>query len=199
MLELQPSSRQWLEQLYQDYSLTPYPMGATIPMSPHDLLIIYRGVVQLFTIHPNGDETLLGLAGPSMPIGMPISLINPYQAIALTQADVLRLPWAEIEASPELAARLFPHIVLRLRQTEAWLALAGRRPVSERLKQLLLLLSQDFGQATTAGTRLTVRLTHQHLANAIGATRVTVTRLLSEFRNEGWLTMDNCRHIVICN
>ncbi len=199
MLGTQIRSWEWLEQLYQDYALTPYPIGASIPLADTELLIVYRGVVQLFTIHPNGDETLLGLAGPSMPIGLPISLINPYQAVALTQVDILRLPWAEVEASPELSSRLLPHLVLRLRQTEAWLALSGRRPVSERLKQLLLLLGQDFGQRTPQGTRLSVRLTHQHLANAIGATRVTVTRLLSEFRSDGWLVLDSSRHLVICD
>ncbi|NJK72404.1 MAG: Crp/Fnr family transcriptional regulator [Synechococcaceae cyanobacterium SM2_3_60] len=199
MLGTQVRSREWLEQLYQDYALTPYPMGASITLTDSELLIVYRGVVQLFTIHPNGDETLLGLAGPSTPIGLPISVIDPYQAVALTQVDVLRLPWAEVETSPELSSRLLPHLVLRLRQTEAWLALSGRRPVSERLKQLLLLLKQDFGQRTPQGTRLTVRLTHQHLANAIGATRVTVTRLLSEFRSEGWLRLDGSRHLVICD
>jgi len=58
-------------------------------------------------------------------------------------------------------------------------------------------LQQEIGTPTTVGTRLGVRLTHQHLANAIGTTRVTVTRLLGQLREEGWLNIDRDHHIVI--
>jgi len=42
-----------------------------------------------------------------------------------------------------------------------------------------------------------VRLTHQHLANAISSTRVTVTRALGQLQEEGWLFIDRNRYIVI--
>jgi CRP-like cAMP-binding protein len=45
--------------------------------------------------------------------------------------------------------------------------------------------------------RLQVRLTHQDLANAIGTTRVTITRLLNRFRQQGWVAVDKNRHLVI--
>jgi len=62
---------------------------------------------------------------------------------------------------------------------------------------LLLLLKQEIGQPVDQGTRLTVRLTHQHLANAISTTRVTVTRLMGKLQQEGWLVVDKQRHIII--
>ncbi|MEN9221521.1 MAG: Crp/Fnr family transcriptional regulator, partial [Thermostichus sp. BF3_bins_97] len=84
-----------------------------------------------------------------------------------------------------------------LRQTEALLALAGRRRVEDRLRQLLSLLAGELGSPTAAGIRINVRLTHQDLANAIGTTRVTITRLLNRFRQQGWITLDKHRHLVI--
>jgi CRP-like cAMP-binding protein len=75
--------------------------------------------------------------------------------------------------------------------------MVGYRRVEERLRHLLMLLKQEVGQAQANGTRLGVRLTHQQLANAIGTTRVTVTRLLSQLQEEGWLTIDSTRHIVL--
>ncbi|WNZ25369.1 Crp/Fnr family transcriptional regulator [Leptolyngbya sp. NK1-12] len=193
-----PELRQILEELYRGRALQPYKSGQPIRLLPDEVLIVCRGVVQLGTLYDSGDEALLGLACPSMPFGLPLSLIRPYQAAALTDVDLMRLTMAEIEQSPMLAQSIFRHLTRRLQQTEAVLAMVGYRRVEDRLRHLLLLLKQEIGQPATAnGTRLGIRLTHQQLANAIGTTRVTVTRLLSQLQEEGWLTVDSTRHIVL--
>jgi CRP-like cAMP-binding protein len=166
-------------------------------MLADEILVVCRGVVQLGTLYDSGDEALLGLACPSMPFGLPLSSIRPYQATALTDVDLMRLRVVEVEQSPMLAQGIFRHLARRLQQTEAVLAMVGYRRVEERLRHLLMLLKQEVGQAQANGTRLGVRLTHQQLANAIGTTRVTVTRLLSQLQEEGWLTIDSTRHIVL--
>lgn len=193
----QPDLRRLLEQLYQGRSLHPFRSGQDIPMSPHEIWVVCRGVVQLGTFYDTGDESLLGLACPSMPFGLPLTLIRPYHAIALSDVDLMRLTWAELEQSPVLAQGIFQHTARRLRQTEAVLAMVGYRRVEDRLRHLLLLLKREVGQPVSNGTRLGVRLTHQQLANAIGTTRVTVTRLISQLKEEGWLTIDCDRHIVL--
>lgn len=193
----QPDLRQLLEELYRGRSLQPYRSGQPIRMVPDEVCIVCRGIVQLGTLYDSGDEALLGLACPSMPFGLPLSFIRPYQAMALTDVDLLRLRLSEVEQSPTLAQGIFRHLVRRLQQTEAVLAMVGYRRVEERLRHLLMLLKQEVGQPTASGTRLSVRLTHQQLANAIGTTRVTVTRLLSQLQEEGWLIVDSQRHIIL--
>jgi CRP-like cAMP-binding protein len=183
--------------LYRERTLHPYTTGQQIPLYPDEWVIVCRGVVQLSTFYPNGNEAVLGFAGPSMPLGSPLTALNPYQATAMTDVDILRLAASEIENSQELARGLVKHLIRRLRQTEAMLALSGRRRVEDRLQQLLALLAMELGTSTSEGTRLNVRLTHQNLANAIGTTRVTITRLLNRFREEGWLSFDKQRHLVI--
>ncbi|MGG6270570.1 Crp/Fnr family transcriptional regulator [Leptolyngbya sp. AN03gr2] len=196
LIEL-PDSRQLLEQLYRERTLQPFRSGQTIPLRPDELWIVCRGVVVLNTLHPTGDEALLGVATPSMPFGLPLTWITPYSAIALTDVDLLPLALAEIERSPALCQGLFRHLSRRLQQAEAFLALSGCRRVEERLKQLLILLQHEVGQPAQRGTRLQVRLTHQQLANAIGTTRVTVTRLIGQLKQEGWLSIDAKRHIIL--
>lgn len=185
-----------LEQLYRERSLVGYPAGQSVALKPDEVLIVCRGVVQLFTIQQDGSETLLGLVGPSMPMGLPLTTVDPYWATALTDVDVLTLPFSEIEASPVLIMGVFRHLTLRLQQTEAWLALSGKRLVADRLKHFLLLLAKDFGQVEPQGIRIPLRLTHHQLATAAGTTRVTVTRLLKDFKAEGWMTLDR-RQMVI--
>jgi CRP-like cAMP-binding protein len=53
------------------------------------------------------------------------------------------------------------------------------------------------GEPIAQGSRLKIRLTHQNLANAIGTTRVTVTRLLGEFQRQGAVSIDGDRHLII--
>lgn len=195
-----PTATDWrrlLENVYRGRELQPYATGQTIPLGASDVLVVCRGVVQLGTLSVNGDEAVLGLVLPSMPFGLPFTHLRPYQAIALSDVDIMRLNWIEIEQSPFLAQGLFRQLSRRLQQTEAILAMAGQRRVEDRLRQLLLLLAQEVGQVQPNGTRIAVRLTHQQLANAIATTRVTVTRLLGQLRDEGWLTMDSSRHLVL--
>ncbi len=196
-LSFQPDWRRWLEEIYRGRPLYPFEGGQPIPLYPHEIWVVSRGVVQLNTLHSSGDEVLLGFVCPSMPFGLPLTTLEPYQAVALSDADLMRLTVAEVEQSPPLSKGIVRHLVRRLQQTEALLALVNQRRVEDRLRQLLRLLQREVGQETPEGIRLTVRLTHQHLANAIGSTRVTVTRALGQLQDEGWLTIDRTRHIVI--
>lgn len=192
-----PDLRQLLEELYKGRSLQPYKTGQSIRMLPDEILVVCRGVVQIGTLYDSGDEALLGLACPSMPFGLPLSCIRPYQAAAMTDVDLMRLSMVEVEQSAVLAQSLFRQLTRRLQQTEAVLAMVGYRRVEDRLRHLLLLFKDEIGLPVTSGTRLSIRLTHQQLANAIGTTRVTVTRLLSQLQEEGWLVVDGTRHIVL--
>jgi CRP-like cAMP-binding protein len=189
--------RQSLEGVYQGRHLQAFRAGQTIPMNPQDIWVVCRGVVQLSTLYPNGDEALLGLACSSMPFGLPLSLIYPYQAIAMSDVDLMGMTLSEVQQSPDLTSEIFLHLSRRLRQAEAMLAMAGCRRVEDRLRQLLLLLQMEIGSPCAEGIRLSVRLTHQHLASAIGTTRVTVTRLLGKLKDENWLKLDSSRHIIL--
>lgn len=185
-----------LEQLYRERSLITYPAGANIPLQPQDLHIVYRGVAQLHTLHADGGETIVGLCGPSTAFGKAITSVDPYWATALSEITLLPLTMREIEASPVLMAGIFPQLIRRLQQVEAWLAISGRRLVGDRLQSLLIQLAQDFGHVEPGGVRIKLRLTHHQISTIIGTTRVTVTRLLRDFKNEGWLSIQQ-RQLIL--
>ncbi len=194
----QTDLRQLLEDLYQGRSLVDFSAGQTIPLNSRDVWVVYRGVVSLSVLHPNGEESLLGFATPSMVFGLPLTTIACYQATALSDVGLMRFNVGEIERSPALCSSLWHQLGRRLRQTESILALVGHRRIKDRLQQLLLHLKTEMGYPTEEGVRLSVKLTHQNIANTIGTTRVTVTRLIKELREEGWLTIDIQRYITIC-
>ncbi len=55
--------------------------------------------------------------------------------------------------------------------------------VSEKLARLLLEWAGD-GEETKEGVRIKIALTHEEIAQLIGTSRETVTRVLGEFRDK---------------
>jgi CRP-like cAMP-binding protein len=64
------------------------------------------------------------------------------------------------------------------------------------LHHFLRWLKQNFGQKVAQGSRLSIRLTHQEIANVCGTTRVTISRLMGKLKQQGKITYDRERHII---
>ena len=174
-----------------------YSKGEIISLEPQTIWLVCKGLVKLSTMSESGDEVLIGLAGSSMPFGSSMTSLHTYQATALSaDVEIVGISLQEIAASPRLSQALLPKISDRVRQTESLLAIAGKRHVKDRLYYLLLWLKQEFGQEVGQGTRLSVRLTHQDLADACCTTRVTITRELRNLHKQGKITFDSKHHIV---
>ncbi|OUW49908.1 MAG: transcriptional regulator, partial [Synechococcus sp. TMED187] len=103
----------------------------------------------------------------------------------------------EIAQSSELSMLMVNAVAARVRQTEFMLSLLGLRRVEDRVRAFLELMAQDYGQPCDQGLRVGLRLTHQEIASALSTTRVTVTRVVGQLRDQGWLTLDAQRHLVI--
>jgi CRP-like cAMP-binding protein len=190
-------SHQILEDLYRNQNAISVKSGHFIPMKTEDIFIVYRGLVKLNTLSPCGDEQTIGLAHPSMPFGLPLTKLNLYEAVALTDVLLVRIDQTQINQSPLLMQHLLREMTLRLQQTETLLAIAGEHPIEDRLRLLLQFLGRELGQEMDRGVRLSVRLTHEQIASLAVTTRVSVTRIFIEFRKEGWLEVDAKRHLLI--
>lgn len=185
--------------LIQNRSKHIFLKGEIIPLKPQIVWQVCKGIVKLNTMSENGEEVLVGLAGPSMPFGTDLTSLQTYQATALSEVELVCFPLTDIVASPILAQSILPQINQRLRQTEALLAISGQRRVKDRFLQLLQLLKQEVGQQVTQGTRLSVRFTHQDFADACSTTRVTITRVLGKLQEQGEIIMDSKNHIILKN
>ena len=177
--------------------LQSYQKGDEIPLFEPGFWQVYRGVVQLSRISSGGDEVILGWATPNNSFGDCHKNNTNYRAQALCNVYVKRHSPLDIAKSPDLARVLMTQLSQRLIKAEQLLTISGLRKVEQRLWQLLLMLKQEMGQSAVNGTRLTVRFTHQNLANIICTTRVTVTRLLGDFQARGLISIDGDRHIIV--
>lgn len=191
--------RDLLESSYEKRSLVHLSSGSTVPLLRKSVWLVVRGMVKLSAISVQGDELLLGLAGPDEPFGDPLSNAQAYEARTLMDTDLLCLSCEELASSPHLAMAVLQGMAARYRQSEAMLALLGLRRIEERVRGFLELLANDYGQPCEQGLRLNIKLTHQELASALSTTRVTVTRVLGILRDEGWLQIDADRRLVIAH
>ena len=174
-----------------------YKKGDKITLFEPGFWQVARGVVQLSKISCGGDEIILGWATANNYFGNLVSKETNYRAQALSNTYVRWCSPSEIAKSPHLARILMTQLSQRLIQAEHLLTITGVQRVSERLWQLLLLLKEEIGQSVVNGTRLTIRFTHQDLANIICASRVTVTRILGDFQEKGLINIDSTRHIIM--
>jgi CRP-like cAMP-binding protein len=174
-----------------------YERGEDIPFLSQGIWQVNRGIVQLFRFNNHGEETLLGWVQSDNFFGVCLTSLDTLQARALSDVYLSWYSSLEIEKYEDLARKILPQVMKRLQQSEQLLAIAGIKRVEDRLLQLLKLLEKEMGETRGSGVRIKVRFTHQNLANAIGSTRVTVTRLLGDLQKQGLISLDSSRHICI--
>lgn len=174
-----------------------YEKGEAISLLNTGIWQVYRGVVQLSKIDISGKEIILGWATPNHAFDNRNNKSLTYHAQAMSDVYLRCLTPQYLKIYPQLISELIAKLSYRLIKTEQLLAITAIKRVEERLWELLVMLQEEMGQPVLKGTRLTVRFTHQNLANVIGATRVTVTRVLGDFQNKNWIEFDRDRHIII--
>lgn len=101
--------------------------------------------------------------------------------------------WVVRECTPS-EAEITTFLRQRIQQTTTLLQISRQRPAEARLLHLLRWISERYGRRSSGGGTVPIEamnLTHRHLAEISGMTRVTVTKALSRFRREGWLVRQN--------
>ncbi|MDH6061496.1 helix-turn-helix domain-containing protein [Chrysosporum bergii ANA360D] len=183
--------------LIKNRSVHKYTRGDNIPLNPVLVWYVRQGLVKLNTFCETGEETLIGLAAQDMVFGSSMTSLPIYQATALEDVKLTSIYVAEIAVNPILSHILLPKINQRLQQTESFLAIAGKRRVEERLYHVLQFFKQQIGEPVPEGTRLRVRLTHEDIASACCTTRVTITRLMGKLQQEGLISFDSKKYIIL--
>lgn len=164
-----------------------YRRGELILLEADAVLHVEDGILATTMIHQDGVEVLLGLSGKGQ-----IVVAHPddnchIQIIAHTEAKVKIEPWDVAAEQTDFLAKLRA----RLQQMEGWAAMQARPSLQQRVLGLLGLLSEQFGIAAKQGVLIDVRMTHSQLAAAVGATRTSITRVLSELRAQGRVSTVN--------
>lgn len=160
-----------------------------IPLDKDILWQIDTGVVRTSTWDQEGNFITLSFWGAGDVIGQPLSRIKPYQLECMTEVKAYALP-----SDSQIANRA---LISHVQQTEELLRMMHCKSVENRLLKFLIWSADKFGEETSRGKLVKLRLTHQEVADMIGTTRVTVTRLLGKFEREGIVSWSKQRCILL--
>lgn len=165
--------------------------------------LIIAGSVAIFRIAPDGRETILSILKERDFFGemsvfdtavraASVRTLTDVEVGAIERSDFLAL----IDRSPRIGRLLVMALSDRLRAANALISSTASQDIRSRLASLLLNLMSSFGEAVPSGTRISLRLTNQEMANMIGTTRETVNRTLNRFWDERLIDM-RTSHVVI--
>ncbi len=161
-----------------------------LPLYPDRLWRIERGVVRTLTWNEQGEIVALGLWGPSELVGQPLSTLGAYQIECLTAVEAtLLIPpqWGELGAT----------IAQQFQQAEMLASFGKQNLTRTKLMNHLGWIARKFGCDIPEGRAIDLRLTHQELAELVGTTRVTVTRLLGELEKEELLYRTQKQRLIL--
>jgi CRP/FNR family transcriptional regulator, cyclic AMP receptor protein len=164
--------------------------------SPYDpgeaIYLVQEGRVRLYRSAADGRQLSLAMVDDGMAFGQ-LSVLgaDTHDAYAEAMKDcivrVVRVVDLEraVSEHPRLAVNLLRALAQRLHEAEDQLESLAFRGVSSRLAAKLLDLMDRYGRVTPDGIRIDERFTHLQLAEMIGTSRETLTKVINELREAG--------------
>ena len=175
-----------------DSELYNFNQGNLFPILEDYLWLVKTGVVKTYTWNEEGVETTIGYWGNGDVVGQPLSAISPYAMKCLTKVTASQI---NLKNSNLLSEYIYNHI----QQSEELLYIVRSDRVYNKLKKLLRWLANKFGQKVQTGVSIDFPLTHQELAEAISTTRVSITKLINQLEQEGFIVRHNRSYIIVAS
>ena len=171
--------------------------------APDQIYVLVTGKVRLVRSGPQGREVIVGFVEPAEPFGYVAAWAGTTHPVSAQAAQESRaLAWD----APSIARFMAQHPGIALkglrlmaeRVEGSWDRLqelaTGR--IEWRVARVLLRLAHLTGRATDAGSAIALEVREQDLAELVGSTAYTVSRILSAWRRTG-LVDARREHILV--
>jgi len=153
------------------------------------LFILKRGRVNLYRINAEGKKLVTASVGAGTVFGE-MTLIGQGMhdtfAEAAEECTLCVMSRSDVEhlllSKPRVALRFMELMAGRLNEMETRMETVAFKSVPTRIATFLL-------QLADGETQQIVGVSHQDLADMVGTYRETVTRILNEFRSEGYIEL----------
>jgi CRP/FNR family transcriptional regulator, cyclic AMP receptor protein len=187
-------------------SASSYPKGATLFVEgqvPRGVFILCRGRVKLSTTSSDGKTLIVRIADPGEVLGLPATVteksyeltaevIEPTQANFIPRQEFLNF----LRENGEVGLRVAQQLGETYHSAIAEMRTIGlSHSAGEKLARFLLDLSADHDEGK-GEVRLTLTFTHEEIAQMIGASRETVTRLFADFKKKQLLQVKGSTVII---
>jgi len=165
--------------------------------------VVGGGRLALAVVAPEGRERTIGMLEQGDLLVRPLdgwAAAGPQVRCFAIEESLLHMVDRDRMESwmrdPALAANLVRVLSAQIAERELAVAIALEPRVERRLLLKLRQLAERWGRVTPDGIRLDLRLTHQELANMVGAVRESVTIALGRLAEAGEIEVRN-RTLII--
>ncbi|MGI9516058.1 MAG: Crp/Fnr family transcriptional regulator [Pirellulaceae bacterium] len=187
--------------------LKKFKRGETVYLPADDadgVMLVVSGRIKICHVTPEGKQSILVFVEPGEIFGE-LSLVDPTcrQEYSETteNSQLVLIPREEVQRCmrmhPDLTLGITKLIGLRRQRVERRLRHLLFHSNRERLVYLLLELIEQYGRRVDDGFELSIKLSHQEMANIIGSTRETVTVVLGELQKEGMIQIARRRVKIV--
>jgi CRP-like cAMP-binding protein len=189
-----------LQELDQSKNANVYKKGQNLFLEgnpPFGLYCLHSGKVKISKTNSEGDETIVRIVHKGDVVGHRSLFSNsPYTAsatvieegtICFVSKDTIQ---SLIKMEPQLASEIISRLSKEMGAAEERLASMARKNVRERFAETLLLLKENFGVHQDNGVLLDIKLTREEMAQMVGAASENIIRLITDFKESGYLVQD---------
>lgn len=156
--------------------------------------LIREGQVKVTMISPEGKEIILKLLGPGdffgemallddEPRSATVVATEPLELVTIWRNDFLQI----LAENFSITRKVLAELSRRLRSASSRIESLATMDVYGRLARFFLDLARDHGKTLDSGYVAVTRPTHQAMANMIGTSRETVSRLIHDLMRQGLL------------
>jgi len=165
---------------------------------------VKKGKVKILHAAPDGREHIINILGPGE-VFAEVLLFQKggYPATAITLEDSLIgiIKNNDLEQAvlhhPTIALQLIKVMSQKLLQAQAKIKALAFSDTYVRTAQNLVNLTHKYGKQTDQGLEININMTRQELANLVGTSRETVTRMLSTLKKSGIIDLIGHKIIVL--
>lgn len=154
------------------------------------LYLLSQGLLKLTVTDRSGREQIIGLVTPGLMLGFDsladenhtysAETVTPASVCILRHKDMLRV----LEQNPQAAMRTVAILNRALADAQRLIRLLGQKSAAEKIASLLLILAEA---AYGPGAKPSLPLMRQEIAEILGLTAETVSRVFTNFREAGFI------------
>ena len=156
--------------------------------------VIREGKVKITMISPEGKEIILTMMGPGeffgemallddSPRSATVIALEPLEVVTIWRTDFLQI----LADNFSITRKMLAELSKRVRRMSLRIESLATMDVYGRLARFFLDLAQQQGKVLDNGYVAVTRPTHQAIANMIGTSRETVSRLIHELMRQDLL------------
>ena len=167
------------------------------------LYMVAEGRVKVTILGDDGREIILSVLGPGEFFGEMALLDNePRSAttIAAEDSELVSVARADFESvlshNPGIMGSLIKVLTARLRHANHQISTLALLDVYGRVARVIVDMAREEGRRLKDGRIAFRRATHQEIANRIGTTRETVTRMLKDLERQGLIHVEGKELVV---